>query len=118
MLLLLLLPLSLGSPAPGSGRCTWGPSYWCANIPQVETLHGPFPPPDQASECSAMKHCIKAVWEKQAVPQDDDEVPFPASYDKIQHNSTPSMTVFASCTSGVHHLQADGGRGKGHSYVK
>ena len=28
----------------------------------------------KASECSAVKHCIKAVWEKETVPQDDDEV--------------------------------------------
>merc|ERR1712223_1216565 len=61
MLLLLLAPLALVSAAPGSNKCTWGPSYWCANIPQ-------------ASECSAVKHCIKAVWEKETVPQDDDEV--------------------------------------------
>jgi len=59
--LLLLAPLALVSAAPGSNKCTWGPSYWCANIPQ-------------ASECSAVKHCIKAVWEKETVPQDDDEV--------------------------------------------
>merc|ERR1711970_25960 len=61
MLFLLLAPLALVSAAPGSNKCTWGPSYWCANIPQ-------------ASECSAVKHCIKAVWEKETVPQDDDEV--------------------------------------------
>jgi len=61
MLLLLLAPLALVSAAPGSSKCTWGPSYWCANLPQ-------------ASECSAVKHCIKAVWEKETVPQDDDEV--------------------------------------------
>ena len=36
MLLLLLAPLALVSAAPGSNKCTWGPSYWCANIPQVE----------------------------------------------------------------------------------
>merc|ERR1711971_327069 len=61
MLLLLLAPLALVSAAPGSSKCTWGPSYWCANLPQ-------------ASECSAVKHCIKALWEKETVPQDDDEV--------------------------------------------
>ena len=86
MLLLVLLPLSLGSPAPGSARCTWGPSYWCANIPQVGAHHHTSPPPHQASECSAMNHCIKAVWEKQAVPQDDDEVPFLSFFDKIYYN--------------------------------
>ena len=45
----------------GGAKCSWGPSYWCANIPQ-------------ASQCGAVKHCIKAVWEKETVPQDDDEV--------------------------------------------
>merc|ERR1740128_565391 len=49
------------SPMLGAAQCSWGPSYWCANIPQ-------------ASKCGAMKHCIKAVWEKETVPQDDDEV--------------------------------------------
>jgi len=59
----LLAVFSLGSTNPmlGASRCVWGPSYWCANI-------------QQASECSAVRHCVKAVWEKEEVPQDDDEV--------------------------------------------
>ena len=29
-----------GSPRlVGAEKCSWGPSYWCANIPQVETSH-------------------------------------------------------------------------------
>ena len=29
-----------GSPRlVGAEECSWGPSYWCANIPQVETSH-------------------------------------------------------------------------------
>ena len=28
----------------------------------------------QASQCGAVKHCIKTVWEKETVPLDDDEV--------------------------------------------
>jgi len=56
-----MLSTVLAGPMVGSTKCTWGPSYWCANIPQ-------------ASECSAVKHCVKAVWEKENVPQDDDEV--------------------------------------------
>ena len=28
----------------------------------------------QASECGAVKHCINAVWLKEKVPKDDDEV--------------------------------------------
>jgi len=63
-LILLACLASLASASPlalGGRQCTWGPSYWCANIPQ-------------ASECGAVKHCVKAVWEKETVPQDDDEV--------------------------------------------
>ena len=98
MLLLLLAPMALVSAAPGSSKCTWGPSYWCANIPQViisflyfnhkkmgPRQHTPGHRKNfliscinsiflKASECSAVKHCIKAVWEKETVPQDDDEV--------------------------------------------
>jgi saposin len=61
VLVLSLASLARTSPILGSAQCSWGPSYWCATIPQ-------------ASECGAMKHCIKAVWEKEEVPQDDDEV--------------------------------------------
>ena len=42
MLLLLLAPLALVSAAPGSSKCTWGPSYWCANLPQVLQEGSPF----------------------------------------------------------------------------
>jgi len=56
-----LIGLASSSPALGSRQCSWGPKYWCANIPQ-------------ASECGAVKHCIKAVWTKQNVPVDEDEV--------------------------------------------
>ena len=35
MLLLTTLSLASCSPMLGSGQCSWGPSYWCANIPQV-----------------------------------------------------------------------------------
>jgi len=59
--LLSVSTLVKSSPMLGAAQCSWGPSYWCANIPQ-------------ASKCGAMKHCIKAVWEKETVPQDDDEV--------------------------------------------
>lgn len=51
----------LGGPLLGANKCNWGPSYWCANIPQ-------------ASECKAVHHCIGAVWSKETLPQDDDEV--------------------------------------------
>jgi len=64
MLVLLgaLLVSSLGlSQGLGANRCSWGPNYWCANIPQ-------------ASECGAVSHCISAVWVKEQVPKDDDEV--------------------------------------------
>ena len=29
--------LSSASPVLGSAQCSWGPAYWCANIPQVCT---------------------------------------------------------------------------------
>jgi len=61
IVLLALLGSATAGPLLGGSKCTWGPSYWCANIPQ-------------ASECSAVKHCVKAVWEKENVPKDDDEV--------------------------------------------
>jgi len=63
-LLGVILALSSSSAAGlalGGTKCTWGPSYWCANIPQ-------------AAQCSAVKHCVSAVWEKEKVPEDDDEV--------------------------------------------
>jgi len=56
-----VLGSATAGPVLGGTKCTWGPSYWCANIPQ-------------ASQCSAIKHCVSAVWEKEKVPQDDDEV--------------------------------------------
>jgi len=62
LVLFSLLGSALANPLLlGDSKCTWGPSYWCANIPQ-------------ASECSAVKHCVSAVWSKEQVPQDDDEV--------------------------------------------
>merc|ERR1719481_574628 len=64
-MLLLLATLSVAGISPGhslgASQCSWGPSYWCANIPQ-------------ASQCGAVSHCIKAVWEKEEVAVDEDEV--------------------------------------------
>ena len=34
--LLSVTALVQSSPMLGLGQCGWGPSYWCANIPQVE----------------------------------------------------------------------------------
>ena len=42
-------------------NCRIGPSYWCASIPQ-------------AAQCSALPFCIQAVWSKQRVDNDTDEV--------------------------------------------
>jgi saposin len=42
-------------------NCRIGPSYWCASIPQ-------------AAQCTALPFCIKAVWTKEEVPKDTDEV--------------------------------------------
>ncbi|CAG9804672.1 unnamed protein product [Chironomus riparius] len=45
----------------GRNHCTYGPSYWCSNI-------------TNAKSCGAVRHCIKAVWEKQHVPEDNDSI--------------------------------------------
>jgi len=65
MLWQVLVTLSVAGVSPGSAlgasQCSWGPAYWCANI-------------QQASHCGAVAHCIKTVWEKETVAEDDDEV--------------------------------------------
>ena len=33
----------------GTSKCTYGPSYWCANFAN-------------AKECSATQHCLKSYW--------------------------------------------------------
>ena len=38
MSLLLLLGAASPSLALGASQCSWGPSYWCANIQQVMDL--------------------------------------------------------------------------------
>ncbi|CAO1430462.1 unnamed protein product [Diamesa serratosioi] len=45
----------------GKKECTYGPSFWCSNI-------------INAKGCNAVKHCIKAVWEKQTVEEDTDSI--------------------------------------------
>jgi len=47
-------------PAPVN-QCAKGPDYWCTNI-------------INAKACRATKHCIQTVWERQAVPEDNDSV--------------------------------------------
>lgn len=47
-------------PAP-TNECAKGPSFWCSNIMN-------------AKSCRATKHCIQTVWERQAVPEDNDSV--------------------------------------------
>jgi len=59
--LLVLAPLQASAGLVGTSACLDGPAYWCKNI-------------QQAKQCSALTHCIKAVWEKQIVPEDTDEV--------------------------------------------
>jgi len=44
-----------------SANCRIGPTYWCANIPQ-------------AAQCNALPFCIQAVWTKEKVEKDTDEV--------------------------------------------
>ena len=43
-----------------------------------------------------MKHCIKAVWEKETVPQDDDEVKIPPK-DSIDHLHSNCLQVCKIC---------------------
>lgn len=45
----------------GAEKCTWGPSYWCENI-------------TTSAICHATNHCVKNVWEKMEVPEDNDSV--------------------------------------------
>ncbi|XP_068207263.1 prosaposin [Palaemon carinicauda] len=45
----------------GSKTCTYGPSYWCNSLLN-------------AKECGAVKHCIQTVWEKQVLPEDNDDI--------------------------------------------
>ena len=54
--LLLAVSVSLSN-----ANCRIGPSYWCASIPQ-------------AAQCSAVPFCIQAVWSKERVHKDKDEV--------------------------------------------
>lgn len=45
----------------GSKTCTYGPSYWCSSLPN-------------AKECGAVRHCIQTIWEKQILPEDNDDI--------------------------------------------
>lgn len=45
----------------GAKKCTYGPSYWCDSLPN-------------AKECRAVPHCIQTVWEKQVLPEDNDDI--------------------------------------------
>lgn len=45
----------------GVEECTWGPSYWCQNI-------------TTSAYCHATPHCIKKIWEKMEVEEDNDTV--------------------------------------------
>ncbi|ALC46354.1 Sap-r, partial [Drosophila busckii] len=50
-----------GQKQLGSTKCTWGPSYWCDNL-------------SNSKECRATRHCIQTIWEKRAVPVDNDSI--------------------------------------------
>ena len=63
-----LLLVGAISPALGLGasQCSWGPSYWCANIQQVsqgaDVRFLLFVVIDiQASQCGAVRHCINQL---------------------------------------------------------
>ncbi|KAI4487508.1 hypothetical protein M0804_005657 [Polistes exclamans] len=45
----------------GAQECTWGPAYWCQSI-------------ITSASCHATHHCIKNIWEKMEVPEDNDTV--------------------------------------------
>lgn len=66
-LLVLLVPLLAACVLPGEcalvgvHKCTYGPGYWCDSL-------------FNAKECSAVKHCIQTVWEKQRLPEDNDDI--------------------------------------------
>merc|ERR1711962_281476 len=45
----------------GAQKCTWGPSYWCGSL-------------GKAKECSAVQHCVGAVWHGLDLPADNDEI--------------------------------------------
>jgi saposin len=64
ILLTILCVFVLGATSSallGKEKCTYGPTYWCSSI-------------QNAKSCGAVKHCIKAVWEKQHVPEDTDSI--------------------------------------------
>ncbi|XP_076239363.1 prosaposin isoform X2 [Calliopsis andreniformis] len=49
------------SPILGRNRCTWGPSFWCANI-------------QNSAKCNTTKACINISWKNMQVPEDNDSV--------------------------------------------
>ncbi|XP_045625830.2 LOW QUALITY PROTEIN: prosaposin [Procambarus clarkii] len=53
--------LSGESALLGTKKCTYGPGYWCDSLVN-------------AKECSAVRHCIQTVWEKQRLPEDNDDI--------------------------------------------
>ncbi|XP_030369640.1 prosaposin [Scaptodrosophila lebanonensis] len=48
-------------PLVGASKCTWGPTYWCANL-------------SNSKDCKATRHCIQTVWEKRDVEVDNDSI--------------------------------------------
>ena len=56
-----MVVISAGDLPPPVNECAKGPEYWCTNI-------------INAKACHATKHCIQTVWERQAVPEDNDSV--------------------------------------------
>ncbi|XP_035780742.1 uncharacterized protein LOC118460493 [Anopheles albimanus] len=72
LLLLMGVTIAPGSPIKqatqsgskhilGAKECTWGPTYWCANL-------------SNAKSCGAVSHCIQSVWETHRYPVDNDEI--------------------------------------------
>jgi len=56
-LFLLIASALVGANTLGADKCTWGPSYWCKSI-------------REATECSALDHCIAKNWADVALESD------------------------------------------------
>lgn len=53
--------ITAGDAPQQANECSKGPEYWCRDI-------------RTAKSCRATKHCIQTVWERQTVPEDNDDI--------------------------------------------
>ncbi|KZS14611.1 Uncharacterized protein APZ42_019947 [Daphnia magna] len=56
-----MVVISAGDLPTPVNQCTKGPEYWCQSI-------------GNAKSCGAITHCIQTVWERQVVPEDNDNI--------------------------------------------